>query len=83
MCNEDDRYIELAAAVVRQAMEDYKTALLDDNLKEIEECEEFFLSAYGQMMTAHHGEYIIERCKKEAAQEKEEAEEKKKKELVI
>lgn len=64
----NDGCIELAAAIVKQAMSDYKAAL-KGNCKEAsrtkKECERFFLSDYGQMLTAGNGERIIEMCKEE------------------
>lgn len=70
----DDRYIELAAGIVKQAMSDYKKALMQDDYRKIKSCERFFLSGWGQFLTANHGEYAIERCKKEVESEKEEEE---------
>jgi hypothetical protein len=74
--NMEELYIELYAAIVKQAMTDYKAALKDDGkkaLKKRRECEKFFLSAYGQMLSAGNGERIINQCKAEV-----EAEEQKK-----
>ena len=70
----DDNYINLAAAIVLQAMSDYKKALRDEDSKTIKECEKFFLSEYGQYLSGHRGKYAIERCKKEIEQEKEKKE---------
>lgn len=63
----DESYIELCAAIIKQAMLDYKEALREDRRKDIEECERFFLGAWGQLLSEYHGEYIIEQCKKEVA----------------
>lgn len=68
----DDNYIELYAAIVKQAMTDYKAALKDDGkraMKKRKECEKFFLSAYGQMLSANNGERIIKMCREEVEAE--------------
>lgn len=75
MDNITDRYIDLAGAIVRQAMLDYKAALKGEDKKaerKRTKCEKFFLSAYGQMLSAHSGERIIEMCKREVEAEKKE-----------
>lgn len=73
----DEGYIDLAAAIVKQAMTDYKAALKDDGKKAKKtrmKCESFFLSKYGQMLSAGNGELIIEMCKKEVEAETEKKE---------
>lgn len=69
-----ESYINIAAAIVKQAMADYKAALKANKKNLIHECEQFFLSAWGQTLSANHGEYIIERCRKEVEAESEEEE---------
>lgn len=73
----DDRYIQIAAAIVKQAMVDYKDALRDVGKKAEKKkkaCEKFFLSKYGQMLSAGNGERIIKMCREEVeAEEKEKA----------
>ena len=66
---EEDGHILLAAAIIKQAMTDYKNALREEDENEIRVCERFFLSEWGQLLSAHHGEYVIERCKKEVEME--------------
>lgn len=62
-------YIDyLIIGVIRRAMEDYKRALRKQDLNQIEELEQFFLSEYGQAMTCLHGAEIIEYCKKLVAE---------------
>lgn len=81
-------YVGLQAAIIQQAVNDYKWAMkfLENPPKastakarykynEAErtkaECEKFFLSEWGQMLTGGYGAIIIGRCKREVAQEKE------------
>lgn len=75
----NERYEALAAAILQQAVVDYKKIASkktknknDEKAKasELKTIERFFLSGYGQSLSYHHGEYIVERCRKEAAQEK-------------
>ena len=68
-----DNYCALASAIILQAMQDYKKALraIRDGKKDCrhrkrkQECECFFLSAYGQMLSLNNGEKIILKCKDE------------------
>lgn len=46
-------------AVVKQAVRDYKLALKKRDFYKIQECEEFFLSEYGQALTFNHGQEIV------------------------
>lgn len=89
--NEIDKcYIELVIAIIEQAVKDYKKALkdCDDKSRIVQakaqstkrECEKFFLSEWGQLLTDGHGQLIIERCRREVAEEKK-AEEKKRSDL--
>ena len=64
------KYEELRAAILRQAVIDYKEALQEQNYKQIASLERFFLGWWGQLLSGGHGEYIIERCKKEITQKK-------------
>lgn len=69
----EELYVGLYAAIVKQAMADYKAALKDDGKKALKtrrECEKFFLSGYGQMLSADNGERIINQCKAEVEAEK-------------
>jgi len=68
----EELYIELYAAIVKQAMTDYKAALKDDGKKALKmrkQCEKFFLSQYGQMLSAGNGERIIKMCREEVESE--------------
>jgi hypothetical protein len=61
-------YVELYAAIVKQAMADYKAALKCESKKALKtrrECENFFLSEYGQMLSVNNGERIIKMCRDE------------------
>lgn len=77
----NDGYIELVIAIINQATKDYKSALRREkkkqkekqkkkNQKALRDCESFFLSEWGQLLTHENGELIIQRCKKEVAEEK-------------
>lgn len=71
----DCRYAELAGAVVRMAMSDYKAALKSKSTKpkriaKIRELERFFLSDYGQALSLGRGQELIDLCRKEVAAEK-------------
>lgn len=59
-----DAFVNLAAAVVKQAMRDYRRALIRDDKHEIAHLKEWFLSDYGQMLSSGNGEYIAEQVEK-------------------
>lgn len=61
----NELYAELAGAIIRQGMKDYKSALRGGKATRAKELEKFFLSGYGQLLSMGHGELIIERCQKE------------------
>ena len=69
-----DALYELIAAVVKQAVCDYeyalrgKTQFCGDRKYSVEELERFFLSDYGQMLSAGNGKWIIDQCKRKLAQ---------------
>lgn len=68
----NEGYVQIAAAIVKQAMTDYKAALKCEGkraMKTRKECERFFLSEYGQMLSAGSGERIIEKCREEVKAE--------------
>lgn len=71
----DERYIDLAAAIVHQAIADYKKALQNDDTIAQKECESFFRSAWGRWLTLDNGKSIMERCKAEVEKEKKKEEE--------
>lgn len=64
----DKRYAELAGAIVGQAADEYIKAFRDGNRKKCARLEQWFLSPYGQILSMHHGEFIIENCRKIAKQ---------------
>lgn len=70
----EDIYIEICAAIVKQAKRDYKEALRDPQSRKAQytqkECERFFLSEWGALVTCDHGAQIIEQCKKEIENER-------------
>lgn len=53
----------LRAAILKRAVMDYKTAIASRNFYAMASLERFFLSDYGQLLSYHHGKYIIDRCK--------------------
>ena len=62
----DEGLILLEAAILEQAIHDYKVELRcggGDSL------EKWFLSEWGQMLSRGHGEEIIERCRREVSHE--------------
>lgn len=64
----DDKYmVELAAAVVRRAMQDYETALLKGDADAIKSLERFFLSEWGQLISCDNGEFLINQCRQKVA----------------
>lgn len=68
-----DGYIKLTEAIIKQAIKDYKAALVKSATQPREastakSLERFFLSKWGQCLSFDHGELIIERTKKEVAQ---------------
>ena len=67
-------YIELAGAIVRRAIVDYKEALRKNSKRKISNCERFFLSEYGRFLTMENGEKIIEMCREEVKAETKEKE---------
>lgn len=58
-------HVDFAAAIVKQAMADYKKALRNNDERTSKECERFFLSKWGQTLSLHNGERIIRLCKEE------------------
>ena len=62
-CQEYVPWINLAGAILHLAKEDYIWALTFCVYIECERLEEFFLSDYGQLLSFHQGEYIIQHCK--------------------
>ena len=60
----DEGLILLQAAILEQAIHDYKIELKCGGGHRLEK---WFLSEWGQMLSRRHGEQIIERCKREIA----------------
>jgi hypothetical protein len=63
-------YEALAAAILQQAIKDYKTAIRNNNFHKMLCLERFFLGELGQILSYNHGELIIERCRNEVNGEK-------------
>jgi hypothetical protein len=63
MTTDEKGYVDLAAGIVKQAMFDYKKAPKENKESVIEECEQFFLSDWGQWLSDYHGEKIIRICR--------------------
>ena len=61
---------DVIIAVLKQAVRDYKEALMKNNFHQIAELEAFFLSDYGQAMSYNNGERIIQMCKDWATKRK-------------
>lgn len=60
-------WIRLAAAILKQASQDYMAALISNDAGNIRKYEDFFLSEYGQTLSFQQGDYIINQTRKEAA----------------
>ena len=70
----DERYKCLADGILAQGIKDYTSALNRNDTKVIRECESFFRSDWGQMLSEGMGEHVIKKVR-----ELVEAERKKKK----
>lgn len=62
---EDEAYMNLQAAIIERAVEDYRVALINERLREARQIERFFRSELGQALTMNNGEEIIKRVRKE------------------
>lgn len=58
-------YTAIRAAILRQAVKDYKKALESRNYAEKSKLEHFFLGEWGQWLSNNYGEYIIAKCRRE------------------
>lgn len=58
-------YKNLRIAILIQAIDDYKIALIDRDNGEIRHLENFFLSDWGEMLSGCNGELIIEIVRKD------------------
>ena len=65
MNTDDTGYLELQIAIINQANEDYRTALMENKRKKIEKLEKFYFSTWGQLLTDYNGENIISRIRRE------------------
>lgn len=52
-------------AIIKQAIDDYKRALIYDNRGKIHCLEKWFLSDWGEFLSGDNGAYIIEKTRKE------------------
>ena len=66
---EDTGYLELQIAIINQANEDYRDALMENKRKKIERLERFYLSTGGQLLTDYNGENRISRIRREVRNE--------------
>lgn len=57
-------YEYIRAAILRRAVIDYSVALKKNNPAKKAALEKFFRSAWGQLLSYGHGEYIIENTRK-------------------
>lgn len=65
-----DFYDRLRQEILTVAVDDYKTAIrkskrLGYKCTQEQALENFFLGEWGQLLSGDHGEYIIERCRKD------------------
>lgn len=58
-------YERLRVAILAQAARDWRDAMNKNYLAKAAKIERFFLSNYGQLLSADRGEYIINRLKEE------------------
>ena len=62
----EEAIINLQAAIIEQAVADYRTALKYDKRGEARRIERFFRSEWGQALSRDNGEAIIKRVRAEA-----------------
>lgn len=55
----NDEFYDLAAAILRQAVDDYWHAIFVDDEKQIADLEKFFMSSWGQYLSSYQGDVII------------------------
>ena len=68
--SEKHAYEELANAIVLQAVEDYRTALMAGEENKAKACENFFRSEYYMILTNVNGENLIKQIRKEVEETK-------------
>lgn len=64
----EDPYLNLSGAILRQAVKDYITAIINNNIHQMEYFEKWFLSEWGQLLSFQQGKYIIMESKKKAVE---------------
>ena len=65
MISPDKAFNNLAIAIVQQAREDYKRAVMQKKEKRIADIEDFFKSKWCAKLTYNNGEYILRKTKEE------------------
>ena len=65
MISPDKAYNNLAIAITKQAIEDYKIAFQRKRKKRMADIEDFFKSKWGARITYNNGEYILRKTKEE------------------
>ena len=66
----DDRWENLRAAIVLQAVKDYRKARKEKNYSRKRSIKKFLLSDWGQALSYGKGQYIIDRLEKEPIKKK-------------
>lgn len=69
----DECYQELGAAIVKQAVDEYKQALINDNKLKIAENEHFFRSGWYKILTNIDGKMLVKRLRSTVMQFRDEA----------
>lgn len=72
LSKEINPYVELSAAILRNAVREYINALITNHEKKIAENEAFFLSDRGQLFSFNQGDYIIREARQIAENMKKE-----------
>ena len=62
-------YVDLADAIILQAVKDYRKALIGGRTAVIKSCERFFRSEWFNILTSADGEMIMNKIRKEALNE--------------
>lgn len=62
----DEGLENIRIAILQQAVDDYITALIYDEGANASSLERFFRSAWGELLSNYHGDYIICECKRRA-----------------
>lgn len=66
-----DGVIALVGAIIREAVKNYRRALIVGHRGMQEECEKFFRSRYFESLTNLNGQALIEKVQRDTAAEKE------------